>query len=129
MAGRQRSRGHANLYPDARNLRLSNSMLHLTRSCQLLGVFFININPILSSKTMPCLTGPYSVHPTPISSPAVHRRPASRLLYSLRLMTPVRLLMFSFAALTSPSADRGYISLKSLLLRRVRLWRQLDQSM
>lgn len=44
-------------------------------------------------------------------------------------MTPVRLLMLSFASLTSPRADRGYISLQPFLLSRVRLGRQLDQSM
>lgn len=42
-------------------------------------------------------------------------------------MAPVDLLMLSFAALTSPRADRGYVCLEALLLRRVRFRRQLDE--
>lgn len=45
----------------------------------------------------------------------------------LRLMASIRLLMLSFAALTSPRADGGNVRFQSLLLRRVRLGSQLDQ--
>jgi hypothetical protein len=83
----------------------------------------------ISSWTKFCLSGPDFAPPfRPLGRAALRRRD-SRLLYDLRLMTPIRLLMLSFATLTSPRADRGYVCLKSLLLCRVRFWCQLDQGM
>jgi hypothetical protein len=67
--------------------------------------------PKFSNKTRISLPDPRFAGLSRLLSWEARRRPASRLLYGLRLMTPIRLLVLSFAALTSPRADCGYVCL------------------